>query len=411
MKQIYLTGGWGYGNKGDNAILEAMLKTLDSKLKTHSVLLTSYSPKETLKQHKITATPSIHNLLHKRNPLALFHNFAVWLWRKSNHRILLSPQLKKHLSDMGKSDLVVLGGGGYFNDAWRSKLSSIYVEIEMAEAAKTPIMVYGQTVGPFDSNSIQGKLSKKLSSFSKIAYRDIQSLQILEKSLANKNNFVFTADEANLLETCDYEHLNRKTKNKILVGVMTQKYRPHLGVYGPSPTGKIKTSDEYVKQLTLSLTKLSQQVKDIEFLFIPSTTWDEETCKVVFNNLITNGCVATLISDPKADEFIGACQSVDLMISTNMHPIIIASTACKPSIAISYHYKLDDYMNSVGLSEYTVRIDDFTAEELFKKSVDALAQTEVLAEVVRKNHAIVKSRANKNIEAVKEILNTAPSLS
>ena len=65
-------------------------------------------------------------------------------------------------------------------------------------------------------------------------------------------------------------------------------------------------------------------------------------------------------------------QNVDIMVSTNMHPIILAATSNIPSIALSYHYKVDDYMASLGLDKFLLKIDDFTSNKLSQLIIELI---------------------------------------
>ena len=60
------------------------------------------------------------------------------------------------------------------------------------------------------------------------------------------------------------------------------------------------------------------------------------------------------------------------MLSTNMHPIILASAAGIPCVAISYFYKVDDFMESIGLQRFVIRIDKINEAALVPLAQDAL---------------------------------------
>lgn len=400
-KKIYLSGGWGYGNKGDNAILEAMLCTIKSRLPEYSVLVTSHSTSEIKENHGVDSIVSVHKLVGKRNPLAILRWIAIIIWRVSGHRIMLSSSLNKQIKEIRSSEVFIMGGGGYFNDAWPDMLRARCLELEMAESVDTPIFLYGQTIGPFSTETIDSVLKRRLKNVMKIAHRDIQSRDVLIAASVPEAKFKLSADEANLLEL--REGVVAKTAGRVLVGVMIQHYRRHLGVHGPSPIGSITSEQLYFERLVASLNELQKSIPEIDYIFIPSTSWDEDICEKIFLAIKKNAGSATLLPNPVANNFISACQAVDFMISTNMHPIIIAATASKPSIALSYHYKLDDYMNSIGLEKYILRLDDFTKEEFVELARDMISNKGV-ADIVHRRHFEVKKLARVNGEMLEELL-------
>lgn len=401
-KGFYLTGGWGYGNKGDNAILEGMRQSLSSCFPDDPLTVTSYSLVEMREQHGIDSIKSVHKLLGKRAPLGLLRWIGVALWRVSGFKVLLVPSLRKHRRLMSNARAVIMGGGGYFNDAWPDMLRSRYVEIDLARSVGTPVVIYGQTLGPFSKETIDRSLSRYLSYVNKIGFRDAQSLKVLEAAGVPESKRTLSADEANLLAV--RAPLEAKPPGRKTVGVMIQKFRPHLGPSGPSPAGSIPDEAAYVERIVDALRDVAAKHQDIDYLFIPSTRWDEPTVRKVADGVSKEfGNRTRMISDPTADQFIRACQHVDLMVSTNMHPIILAATAGVPSVAISYHYKLDDFMESIGISSYVLKIDDFNGNDLCKRIHSGLENARSNSEKISLHHAKVRVMAEKNIRLITDL--------
>ena len=235
---IYLTGGWGYGNKGDNAIFEGMMQTFNENDEIKDLIVTSYSPKETLHHHGMHAIDSIHGLLKIRRPMSWFRWISIFIWRLSKYKIMLSPALSNHIKKISESKAVVFGGGGYFNDEWPDMLRAKYFEMEVAAHHKTPTMIYGQTIGPFTDQTISKSLAPVLKRIDKIAYRDVQSKKILDKAQVPAEKCVLTADEANLLTHRSWEMPAALSKCQLVVGVMIQAaFKTSSCAHGPSEVG------------------------------------------------------------------------------------------------------------------------------------------------------------------------------
>lgn len=404
---IYLVGGWGYGNRGDNAILEAMLQSISQKIPSAKFVVTSYSIEETKVNHNVDAILSLHSLLtiRLRKPfsLAIFRWLAIVLWRLSGYKIMLSPALNQHVKLIADSDVVVMGGGGYFNDAWKDMLRVLYFIIEVASVKNTPAMIYGQTVGPFAENSVASQLRHYLSKLSGIAYRDVQSKKIVD--LCEQASIsALTADEANLLTKRESAQISADVP-QLNVGVMIQKFRPHLGVQGETPQGRISDKQMYIQEVVDALLLIHERHQNIHFFVIPSTTWDEPMCQLIYSKLqernIRN---INLMPNLTADHFIAICQNIDVMISTNMHPVILAATANKPSIGLSYHYKLDDYMTSIGLEDYLLRIDNFSTIQLADKFDHLIEQLPLIKSSLSVKHNNIKLLAQGNSDMLVKIL-------
>jgi polysaccharide pyruvyl transferase WcaK-like protein len=129
-KRLYLTGGWGYGNKGNNAIIMAMLQTLNSENTPLDLHLVSFSSDEIRRMQNLHGFPSIHSFLARANRFCYFRRVAILIWQWTNNRfgkgIMLSFALGKRLKAMKAEDIVIMGGGCYFNDAWEEALPVRY---------------------------------------------------------------------------------------------------------------------------------------------------------------------------------------------------------------------------------------------------------------------------------------------
>ncbi len=403
MKKIYITGGWGYGNYGDNAILAGMLQSLKSRLKDSELIITSFDTNELAVQNNVESIPSVHSLFTKNIIARLWHRFSYWLWRKSGYKWMFSSALNKHLKILKKSNLLLMGGGGYFNDAWPSMLNSKYAELELAEVANCPVMLYGQTIGPFSDYTIKNSLSKKLNKISFISYRDAQSAETLKKCDFNFSNALLTADEANLLPIIKKNYL-KNNDGKVVIGVMIQNFRPHLNVSGVSIGPTIADSSSYISEVVNALNAISY-LMPCHFVFMTSTTWDLKTNKSVFNEIRPfQSSTKEFINNFDTDQFISTCQHVDVMLSTNMHPIILATTAHKPSVALSYHYKLDDYMESVGQRGSVLRIDNFSSDTLKDAMLKVVENRFIFQVNIKNQHGLVKELAKLNCGALLKLL-------
>ena len=296
-----------------------------------------------------------------------------------------------------------MGGGGYFNDAWPSMLNSKYAELELAEVANCPVMLYGQTIGPFSDYTIKNSLSKKLNKISFISYRDAQSAETLKKCDFNFSNALLTADEANLLPIIKKNYL-KNNDGKVVIGVMIQNFRPHLNVSGVSIGATIADSSSYISEVVNALNAISY-LMPCHFVFMTSTTWDLKTNKSVFNEIRPfQSSTKEFINNFDTDQFISTCQHVDVMLSTNMHPIILATTAHKPSVALSYHYKLDDYMESVGQRGSVLRIDNFSSDTLKDAMLKVVENRFIFQVNIKNQHGLVKELAKLNCGALLKLL-------
>lgn len=397
--KVFLTGGWGYGNRGDNAILAGTLAAIDSLDASVDLVMTSFSAKELKTKHGMDSLPSVHALLSFRKPWNWLRWPAVYLWRKTG--LLLLPSLRRQLQEMESADLIVFGGGGYFNDTWKDAFPSRIVELELARESQTPYVILGQTIGPFSDQSATQVLPAVLRPCAMVAYRDRQSADILKLAGLQDHQLAYTADMAHLIPS----KAAPLPTGKVKVGLMLQGFRQYEARSGLLPFGRIGSAEEYLKNV-LDLIQRISAANDVHFVMIASTSWDEKFMRKVEQGMIAMGIKPEVaqLEDARVEKFVHTCQSVDVMVSTNMHPVILASLAYIPTVALSYHFKLNDYMSRIRRDVYCHRIDDFDVSAVAEQAGQLIAAPSHNRSELKENVDAVVGDVQQNIDLVKGLL-------
>lgn len=402
---IFVTGGWGYGNIGDDAILLATLNSVHERLPDAALHLTSFNPQETKFHHSLGSIYSFHYYLDLRNwrGRLTFIRFTIWLaLRLFGIRApgLVGQGFAELLNQLENADLVLMAGGGYFNDRWRGSFLARIAEICASKAAGKPVIVYGQTVGPFASKFARILMPRVLKFVDRVAYRDVQSEQVLRSFRYPMSRAVLTADEANLISVAEKEKRIGTQSQTALprIGVMIQKFRPYEGADGTKPFSLVADEGVYFATIVDALVSLGRDLCT-DYVFLPSTTWDIDFCNSVRERVQEKlDKTFELVVDRPVAEYLECCRSVDLMLSTNMHPIILASAAGVPCVSISYFYKVDDFMDSIGLSAFVIRIDEVTESGVVDLVKLALKSKSRIGEQMLTDLEVVRSRARKNAD-------------
>lgn len=416
--RIYLTGGWGYGNLGDDAILKAMLHSISENFTDSTLTLTSFNPSETYFHHGLETKPSLHAVLagssrgHPSKTVFLWRIFLLVVWwlayKVAKRSLNFYSEFEKQVSLIDKADLVILGGGGYFNDVWKSSFAARLGEILIASTLKKKIMIYGQTVGPFSSPVSIFLLRRLLRTVSFVTYRDAQSLRTLEKCKFDTSKSLLTADEAILLKAGNTREAvfdkYKLDENKPLLGLTIQKFRAYVSVERVEPLQEIKDEQTYLDNVLAALTQIYHS-SPVQFLFLPSTSWDIPFCRNVYDSLPESvRADSHLVVGATIEEYIGLCQQTDMMVSTNMHPLILATTNAVPFIAISYFYKVDDFANALDMGDYLIRIDQLSASELIQKFNNLQSDLDSVKLRLQKNREKIRSLASRNIEVAESLI-------
>lgn len=197
--KIILSGGWGYGNLGDEAILRATVRILNKIYANPKILVLSFDPDlshETLKNdsHNVTVVRNLDSYISdleklrfsasgisplKKVWLKLFEYIAssnLYVQRKykslANIQKHIDASFYKCFED---ADLYLMSGGGYIND-WTVCLLSRCLEVNIANQYGLKSFSIGQTIGVFNSHLHYGIARDMFSKIGYSVFRDIDSI-------------------------------------------------------------------------------------------------------------------------------------------------------------------------------------------------------------------------------------------
>jgi polysaccharide pyruvyl transferase WcaK-like protein len=345
--------------------------------------VSSFDHEELTYHHGLDSIPSIHSLFSKGMG-ALRNRISFYLWQRTGKKRVLTEDLKAAIRHMQECDVVVLAGGGYFNEIWKSMMWAQFATIALAKAAGTPVVICGQSVGPFSEKTLGSHLRKALKDVDLFACRDQKSLDIVQAAGASAAKCLLTADEVNLLSPLPGT-APRENNERIVVGVMVTMPSKYFDKNISSSSGEVRGKERFLTEVSNVLLGAKAKNSKIEFRIIPSTTYDEANCAEIYERLAAKVSDVFFVKSPNVQEYVYACQSVDVMFSTNMHPVIIASTANKPAISLSVHYKTASFMASIGLGDYCYQIDNYDVAEVTEKLNELIENRLALGSIIEGN--------------------------
>lgn len=380
LKRIILSGGWGYGNIGDEAILKYTYQDLKKIFPGTDIVVLSFDAKETENHQSIESSNNLHLLLKLNAGAGLIEECKKILNGNAN----IPKYLYEYLHYFDQETLFVMAGGGYFNDHW---LESFYVhltEIKIANMCGAKIAIIGQTFGPISGSKHLKMLANCIKLVDFIDVRDKTSYEFLSELVEEK--------EIHL--SCDAVVRNgneqRRVKESKVIGVMFQRKRP----YTHPNTSKMRYRVEQLTQIvsgqsrtfTDSLCQIIKKIQigypDYSIVFLQSTDWREKEIEK-----LRQRCGAkTVYVNCTVDEYISIINRCSLVITTNMHPSIFATTVGIPAISISHTYKMDDYMEEVGLGAYSFH--DMKPNEIYHAVDELLQSVQIEDKLLEKNQEL-----------------------
>jgi len=237
---IIISGGWGYGNLGDDAILLSTIKIIERKYPTSEIIILTYNIAQTKtlmeETDKIKIRSSIHSILEPQIQTKIFFKTKInkllnkLIGNKINNlkkehnskriiqHLLKSPiavqkkyqnKLQEYVNICKNANLYIMAGGGYIND-WNYSIASKYLEILIAKQFNIQCYSIGQTIGPFHKIYTK-KLAKKLfSNMDFMFFRDTESIKDIKEMGLN------CIEEA-VPDLALYESYSAPKKNQIVL--------------------------------------------------------------------------------------------------------------------------------------------------------------------------------------------------
>lgn len=168
MSRYLLSGYYGFGNAGDEAILLAIIESLRKQDPAAEITVLSANPDGTAREHQVQAIPRM-NLL-------------------------------RVAAAMRRTDLLISGGGGLLQDA-TSKRSPLYylALIRLATWLGKPAMVYANSLGPLRQPLNRRLTGRILNRMAFITVRDANSREFLSDLGVTRPQIEETADPVLLL--------------------------------------------------------------------------------------------------------------------------------------------------------------------------------------------------------------------
>ncbi len=356
---VLLSGYYGFGNAGDEAILEAAVFAL----KNHG-----------LQVAVLTHTPEKTKL-----------DFQVETYHRKNFSQVLRA--------IQRSKLILSGGGGLFQDTTSFKSLLYYLRIPfVAKLLGKKTMIFAQGIGPI-SSTLGRYFTRMVSNhfIDKITVRDEPS-KLLLKSLGVRKSIEVTADLAFLFPLPQEEARNEARLrwslpegSKALFGLVIRHW-PGIEASIPS--------------LTKSISAFATNQQALPVLFPFQASRDKELTQLLSHSLAVPH--VTILDALTPSELLSVISNLELLVAMRYHAILFAARSHVPSIAISYDDKVRNLAESLACP--TLTLDELSSHNL----ADTLSQIWQNRNQYRKHLEIsvepIAKKAMGNIDLVLELL-------
>ena len=261
-------------------------------------------------------------------------------------------------------NLLAVAGGGQLDEEWGGPWGHPYALMKWATLARlagTHFVVL--SVGACRLNSRLSKqfINMALSLATYRSYRDQGSRQRALEVLGHADGPV-VPDLAFSLPFTDTRGVSEARKPP-LVGVSPIAFA-HPGLW---PTERVSVYEQYITELSSFLASLLR--REISVVLFSSSTPDEQTFQDIRDRVSSQIAKENLVrlsffEAATVYELTAMLGSVDFVVASRLHGLLLSFLADKPSIAISYDRKVRSLMEDMDQAVYCLDIHSFTAEGL-----------------------------------------------
>jgi len=307
--RIAISGYYGFGNSGDEAVLEAMLSALAREgeregLRVEPVVL-SADPEGTARRLGVETA-------HRMRPAEL--------WKA-----------------IRSSDALISGGGSLLQDVTGVGTIPYYLGVlKMAQLAGKPTFVYAQGIGPVTRNVFHPMIRRVLDRCELITVRDEASAALLRR-MGVTRDVIVVPDPVLGLPWFDEgkPDLPADAERVPVVGVAVRFWR---------------SDRRDLARLADGLSLLAER-RPVRIRFLPMhPPGDEEASAFVLARLSPRAREQASVA-PHGDaplDMAGRVAGCDVLVGMRLHALIYAATQRVPLVGISYDPKIDHFLARIG---------------------------------------------------------------
>lgn len=312
MIKLLIAGYHGFGNCGDEAILQAMTTNIRAMADDVSITALSNKPEFTKTEYGIDSVQR-------------FRVFSV-------------------LSAIRRCDIMLSGGGTLLQNGTSTRSLLYYLAIiRTAKFFGKKVMLYGNGIGP-----VTGKLNRRLV---KMVVNKVDAITLREKLSeadllsigVKKPNMEVTADPAFGLESVSDDEARKLFEiegiplEKNIVGVSVRSWQKAL--YG---------EDAYIDAIAKACDDIAASGREIVFLPMEYPR-DIEISSKVMSKMKFESYIFKNRYNPS--QILGITGCFDVMMSMRLHTLIFAAVKNVPMVGIIYDPKVEYYLQELDMPE------------------------------------------------------------
>lgn len=301
--RIALSGYYGFGNAGDEAVLAAALAGIARRLPAARPLVLSPDPEATTREHGVEAAPR---------------------W-----------PLRKLRATLCECDLLLSGGGTLLQDATSLRSMWYYTRVAaLARRVGTPYAIFAQGVGPIRTWLGRRWAGGCLRGASAITVRDPDSVELALRLGVPSIDVQLAADPALLLEAQVSERVEevmaRLPEGRPLVGLAVRRW----------------PGTEAAAMAMAEVGRMAQERWGAAVVVLPFQRPEDLGVSEGLAEAVRESVFVLDALQPA--ELLAIIGRLDLLVAMRLHALIFATSQRVPAVGVSYDPKVASFCATAG---------------------------------------------------------------
>jgi len=336
---VLISGGYGYGNTGDEAQLGANINRWRQLQPEAKITVLSPNPQYTESAHGVNTEPAPRVVFFNADRITDYgesNSWFKWKFRLNKPRLLLNarlaakglpslfllPREARLLQRLRSADVLHLSGGGYLTGMTLSRLWDNMLLIRLADLLGTPVILSGQTIGIFKDRE-SGRLAHWGLEKAKLIYlRDSEESRADLAAIGINGGHVSSSfDDALFCDVADNHAVNDCLRKSGIDADL-----PYTAV-------SVWTDQLEVFRRLAEITDFITAKHGIQVLFTPTAPPDEAVAREVQGYKVEKSGV--MIYDYDYRLIKGVIGQAKFCLTMKHHPIIFAMSLGVPTISVA----------------------------------------------------------------------------
>lgn len=350
MKKILLAGYYGFGNLGDEAILEMAVKQILEITDKKNITVLSGNKEVTSRKYNV-------------NTIDRYNVFSI-------------------ANKLMKSDALVFGGGSLLQDITSKRSIYYYLFlIKLAKIMNNKVIMLSQGIGPIVNENSKKAVQSTLNYIDYITVRDKHSKEFLENLGMDKNKIFLSTDPVINLRAGENYTAKNSGRKKVCFSLRNWK------------------NADVSKKISVLTEKLIES--NIECYFIPFYyNEDLELIDEVEKNI---GDKAVYYKEKlTTGDAFDIIKGMDVLVGVRLHSLIFAAAANVPFAAVSYDHKVDHFANSVNM-KVACSIDNIDVDVLYNEIMKKINNEDEEKKKLSESVSSLRELTKINYKILKEI--------